>query len=56
VTRIVTTAGRDPQPQPRTARREALAKIRAAIRDTNARDEDVEDALDALVELAKTED
>jgi hypothetical protein len=33
-----------------------IARIRSALRDQAAKDKDVDDALEALVELAKTED
>lgn len=56
MSRVITTAGRSSQPAPKTARREALARIRVVLRDQAAKDEDVEDALEALTELARSED
>lgn len=54
--RVITTAGRAPAPSPQTARREAIARIRAVLRNQAAPDTEVDDALEALTELAKTED
>lgn len=54
--RVITTAGREAPPDPRSARREAISRIRQVLRAPEARDEDVDDALEALTELARTED
>lgn len=54
--RVITTAGRQPAPKPAGARREAIARIRAVLRNQAAPDEAVDDALEALTELSKLED
>jgi hypothetical protein len=54
MSRVVTTAGRAPeQPRP-SARREVISRIRQVLRDQAASDEDVDDALEAFVELSKS--
>jgi hypothetical protein len=54
--KIITTAGRTAAPKPKNVRKSAIASIRAALRNKDATDSEVDDALDALVELAKSED
>lgn len=56
MSRVVTSAGREAPVKPQNARREVIARIRQVLRDQAARDEDVDDALEALTELSKTED
>jgi hypothetical protein len=53
---VIKTAGREaPAPQG-SAKREAIARIRAVLRNQNAPDAQVDDALEALTELSRTED
>lgn len=54
--RVIINAGREAAPKAGAGKREAIGKIRAALRNSQASDEDVDDALEALVELAKSED
>jgi hypothetical protein len=54
LSRIITTAGRSAGPAPASARKEAIATIRSALRKQTATDAEVDDALEALVELART--
>lgn len=56
MSRVVSTAGRAGRPDPQASKRAVIAKIRRALRDSAAKDDDVDQALEALVELAKTED
>ena len=57
MTRVISTAGKAPAaPKPGTTRREAISRIRAVLRNPQAPDTQVDDALEALTELAKTED
>lgn len=53
---VITTAGRapqEPQPEPESPRKAAVRAIRTALRNPQATDADVEDALEALIELSK---
>lgn len=51
---VITTAGRAVPTSPTTnPRREAIKAIRAALRNQDATDAEVDDAIEALVELAK---
>lgn len=53
---VILTAGLDPKAAPAAApskRKAALAEVRRVMRDPNSTDADVEDALEALVELAR---
>ncbi len=56
MSRIVTTAGKAPATKPDSTRKAAIATIRAALRGKDSTDADVDEALEALVELAKSED
>lgn len=49
---LIDTAGLEPV-KPTSLRREAIAVIRATLRRAEASDAEVDDALDALVELSK---
>lgn len=49
---VVDTAGRF-EPAPRPGRRDVIRAIRAALRRQDATDDEVDDALDTLVELAR---
>ena len=51
---ILTAGLADPQP-PANPRREAIKAIRAKLRQADATDDEVDDALEALVELTKGE-
>lgn len=52
---VIDTAGLGPAAQPVDTRREAIKAVRAVIRNPQATDDDVEDALEALVELSHRE-
>lgn len=55
---VITTAGRSvvgPQPKPESPRRAALREVRRVMRDPSSSDSDVEDALEALIELSHAE-
>jgi hypothetical protein len=56
MTRVITTAGRELEAAGPRTRREVIQRVRQVLRDTNASDEDVDDALETVVELAKSED
>ena len=51
--RVITTAGKPEATKPKDSRKAALASIRATLRKQDATDAEVDDALEALVELAK---
>lgn len=51
--RVITNAGREGAVRV-DARREAIRRIRQVVRRVDAPDDEVDDALEALVELAKT--
>ena len=56
---VFTSAGLAPTSTPApdsSPRREAIRAVRAIIRDPKATDADVEDALEALVELSRTQE
>lgn len=54
MTDVVDTAGLEPQAeQPADPRKEAIKLIRTALRKPDATDDEVDSALEALVELAK---
>lgn len=53
---VITSAGRAAPVKPETAKREAIARIRQVLRNQAAPDAEVDDALEALTELAKTGD
>jgi hypothetical protein len=55
-TRVITSAGRDIAPPPGKTRKEVIARIRSVLRNPQATDQEADDALEALTELAKTED
>lgn len=52
---VISTAGlvTPEAPKPANPRRDAVKLIRAALRNPTATDDEVDDALEALVELAK---
>ncbi len=52
---VISTAGLvvPADPKPENPRREAVRLIRATLRNQAATDDEVDDALDALIELAK---
>lgn len=52
--RLVLTAGKAPAPAAQSPRRVLLAEIRRIVRDPQSTDAQVEDALEALVELRDT--
>jgi hypothetical protein len=55
--RVITTAGRAAPVKPGSAKREAIARVRAVLRDPKASDAQVDDALEALTEISRsTED
>lgn len=56
MSRIVTSAGKTPARKPGSARKESIAAIRTALRKKDATDAEVDDALEALVEIARLED
>lgn len=56
MSRVITSAGRPAPVKPGSAKREAIARIRTVLRNQTAQDSEVDDALEALTELAKTED
>ena len=49
---LIDTAGLGPVAKPVDSRREAIKAVRAVIRNPQSTDADVEDALEALVELS----
>lgn len=50
---VVVTAGLAPAPVPQDPRKESIRQIRKTLRDAAATDDQVEDALEALLELTK---
>lgn len=50
---VIDTAGRADAPPPVDPRREAIKAVRAVLRKVSATDDEVDDALEALVELSK---
>lgn len=51
---LISTAGRAPEgPAPKSPRREVVAAVRSVLRRLDASDDELDDALEALVELAK---
>lgn len=56
MSKVISTAGRNRPADPQVNKKAVIARIRSALRDQAAKDQDVDDALEALVELAKTED
>lgn len=55
---IIVTAGQvvPEMAQPKSRKREAIQAVRTILRNPQATDDDVDDALEALTELARTED
>lgn len=57
MTRVITSAGREASaPDPQRSKREVIARIRQVLRNQQATEAETDDALEALTELAKTED
>lgn len=53
---VIDSAGRsaaDPDPAPEDPRKEVIRAVRAVLRKSDATDEEYEDALEALAELAR---
>lgn len=52
---VIISAGLEPSAPATSSRREAIKLIRATLRKQDSSDEEVDEALEALVELSKTE-